>query len=301
MKKLPPPSRARLRRSSASRRSLAGCKTAGARSAEVRTASRTTTACATRSRCARRRRPLTVFIGDRRGGLTPAQRAEVGALRLELAARGDRRHRDRDAGRHARTSAPPRSASREIRAILGAAGVPPHAIEIRPYRTAGSGPARHHPRQLSARWRPRPARAACGPKDLGPTYDAGLLVEPAALESSAAPPSAISPRRSPTRPTSCSRAPKTPVLASRRATVHRQVPQGRSRPRRNIRMPIKARSATWANDQIRTQRRRAERRTRRTGRAGRAHRAGAAHLDPGVLRPRPIPRPRCRPPAKTAA
>src|SRR3954451_9707477 len=41
---------------------------------------------------------LTVFIGDARGTLTPAQRADGGALRLELAPGGDGRRRDRNAG-----------------------------------------------------------------------------------------------------------------------------------------------------------------------------------------------------------
>ena len=77
---------------------------------------------------------LTVFIGDRRGGLTPLQRAEVGAL-----ASGWRRDATGGmvievpfggANEHAAAAA-----SREIRAVLGAAGVPQHSIEIRPYRT----------------------------------------------------------------------------------------------------------------------------------------------------------------------
>ena len=78
---------------------------------------------------------LTVFIGDRRGGLTPSQRAEVGAL-----APGWRREATGGfviempvGGTNERAAA---SVSREIRAVLAASGVPAHSIEIRPYRTA---------------------------------------------------------------------------------------------------------------------------------------------------------------------
>lgn len=112
---------------------------------------------------------LTVFIGDRRGGLTPAQRADVGAL-----ASGWRQEATGGivieiplgaANEHAAASA-----SREIRAILSAAGVPHHAIEIRPYRT-------QDPVRLGAIRVNYPKMAAetgpCGlwPNDVGPTYD----------------------------------------------------------------------------------------------------------------------------------
>src|SRR5258707_14275226 len=72
---------------------------------------------------------LTVFIGDRRGGLTPSQRAEVGAL-----APGWRREATGGfviempvGGANERSAA---SVSREIRAVLAASGVPAHSIEI---------------------------------------------------------------------------------------------------------------------------------------------------------------------------
>ena len=77
---------------------------------------------------------LSLFIGDGRGGLTPTQRAEVGAV-----ASGWRREATGGvvvevplggSNEHAAMSA-----SREVRAILSAAGVPHNAIEIRPYRT----------------------------------------------------------------------------------------------------------------------------------------------------------------------
>jgi len=75
---------------------------------------------------------LTVFIGDARGTLTPAQRADVGALAsswrqeatggvvIEMPAGSPNEHAAA-------------SASREIRSILAASGVPGRAIEIRPY------------------------------------------------------------------------------------------------------------------------------------------------------------------------
>ena len=102
------------------------------------------------------------------------------------------------------------------------------------------------------------------------------------------------------RPISCSRAAKR--RPTRRAAPPCSTSIARAKHRRRFtRMPTKARSATSANDQVRTQGWRSQRRSRRTGRAGRAHRAGAAHFDPGVLRTRPTPRPPCRQPAKTAA
>jgi pilus assembly protein CpaD len=62
------------------------------------------------------------------------------------------------------------SASREIRAILSASGVPPHSIEIRPYRTDDPvrlGTVRVNYPRMAAETGP------CGlwPEDLGPTYD----------------------------------------------------------------------------------------------------------------------------------
>ena len=112
---------------------------------------------------------LTVFIGDRRGGLTPSQRAEVGALAsswrreatggfvVEIPVGG--------ANEHAATSV-----AREIRAVLTAAGVPGRSVEVRPYRTddpARLGTIRVNYPKMSAETGP------CGlwPEDLGPTYD----------------------------------------------------------------------------------------------------------------------------------
>ena len=62
---------------------------------------RSTIACATRSRSRKAPRTVELFIGSNRGGLTGDQRADVLAFANSLAARGDRRHRDRAAVRHA--------------------------------------------------------------------------------------------------------------------------------------------------------------------------------------------------------
>lgn len=111
---------------------------------------------------------LTVFIGDRRGSLTASQRAEVGAL-------GAAWRREATGGfvievpygtSNERTAM---GASREIRAVLAANGVPHHSIEVRPYRT--DDPARlgtlrvNFPRMMAE-------TGPCGewPEDLGPTY-----------------------------------------------------------------------------------------------------------------------------------
>jgi pilus assembly protein CpaD len=112
---------------------------------------------------------LTVFIGDRRGGLTATQRAEVGALAAPW-------RREATGGIvievpvGASNERAATSASREIRSILGAAGVPHHAIEVRPYRTQDPvrlGTIRVNYPKMSAETGP------CGlwPEDLGPTTD----------------------------------------------------------------------------------------------------------------------------------
>src|SRR5439155_14220854 len=77
---------------------------------------------------------LTVFIGDGRGTLTPTQRAEVGALASSWRqeATGGIIIEMPIGAANERAAA---TASREIRAILTAAGVAAHSIEIRPYRT----------------------------------------------------------------------------------------------------------------------------------------------------------------------
>jgi pilus assembly protein CpaD len=113
-------------------------------------------------------RTLNVFIGDNRGGLTPAQRAEVTALATTW-------RREASGGivievpsgtSNARAA---HGALHEIRALLGAAGVPSHGIEVRPYRP--SEPIRlatikiRYPQMVAE-------TGPCGlwPDDIGPTY-----------------------------------------------------------------------------------------------------------------------------------
>ena len=112
---------------------------------------------------------LTVFIGDRRGGLSPSQRAEVGALASawRREATGGFVIEMPVGGTNERSAA---SVSREIRAVLAAAGVPAHSIEIRPYRTAD--PARlgtirvNYPKMVAE-------TGPCGlwPEDIGPVMN----------------------------------------------------------------------------------------------------------------------------------
>jgi pilus assembly protein CpaD len=110
---------------------------------------------------------LTVFIGDRRAGLTAAQRGEVGALAPAW-------RREATGGfvievpfgtSNERAAM---GAAREIRAVLASAGVPHHSIEVRPYRTddpARLGTLRVNYPRMKAETGP------CGlwPDDIGPT------------------------------------------------------------------------------------------------------------------------------------
>lgn len=112
---------------------------------------------------------LTVFIGDRRSGLTASQRAEVGALAPAW-------RREASGGfvievpYGTSNERAAMGAAREIRAILAGAGVPHSSIEVRPYRT--DDPARlgtlrvNYPRMVAE-------TGPCGlwPRDIGPTYD----------------------------------------------------------------------------------------------------------------------------------
>jgi pilus assembly protein CpaD len=147
---------------------LAGCKTTSSQedlSASIENDYRQSHPIAVREKV----QSLTVFIGDRRGTLTPTQRGEVGAIaaswrqeatggiviEMPVGAANDR----------AATSA-----SREIRSVLAAAGVPGHAIEIRPYRTQDPvrlGTIRVNYPRMAAETGP------CGlwPNDIGPTTD----------------------------------------------------------------------------------------------------------------------------------
>jgi pilus assembly protein CpaD len=159
---------------------------------------------------------LTVFIGDRRGGLTPTQRAEVGALASSW-------RRDATGGIVIETpvggsnTPAAHSASREIRATLAAAGVPPHSIEIRPVPTQDPvrlGTIRVNYPKMAAETGP------CGlwPEDLGPTtdrvyrnnrqyYNLGCASQRNLAVQVAEPADLVQPRS------------ETPVLASRRSTV----------------------------------------------------------------------------------
>ena len=168
---------------------------------------------------------LTVFVGDGRGTLTPAQRAEVGALASSW-------RQDATGGviiempvgsANERAAA---SASREIRALLSASGVPPHSIEIRPYHTQDPvrlGTVRVNYPRMAAETGP------CGlwPEDLGPTYDPvygsnrphwnhGCASQRNLAAQVANPADLVQPRA------------EAPVLASRRGTVVEKYRKGES-------------------------------------------------------------------------
>ena len=134
---------------------LAGCYTTQRAVAGAR--SRPTTASAIRSRSRKRPRTVELFIGINRGGLDAGAARRRARLRAELAARSDRRHHHRLAGRQ-RNERAAADALREVRSILAAAGVPPQGVVVRTYR-----PADPHSWQRSAstirRWpRSRPLR-----------------------------------------------------------------------------------------------------------------------------------------------
>jgi len=159
---------------------------------------------------------MTVFIGDARGMLTPAQRVELAALAsswLQEATGGI--VIEMPVGSPNERAAA--GAAREIRSVLGAGGVPARAIEIRPYPAQDPvrlGTIRVNYPRMAAETGP------CGlwPNDVGPTYDpiywankpawnhgcanqrnlAAQVAEPADL---------VQPRS------------ETPVLAARRSTV----------------------------------------------------------------------------------
>ena len=128
-----------------------------------------TTASAIRSRSRKGERTVELFVGSNRGGLTGEQRADVLAF-----AQTWRREAtggvviERPAGTRNEIAAA--NSLHEVRSILAAAGVPPHAVEVRPYRPAD-------PSKLATVRLNYPTMAAdagpCGlwPDDLGPTYD----------------------------------------------------------------------------------------------------------------------------------
>ncbi len=159
---------------------------------------------------------LTVFIGDRRGGLTPLQRTEVAGL-----ASGWRREATGGfvieipvGGANERAAT---SVSREIRAVLAANGVPGHSIEIRPVPT--QDPVRlgtirvNYPKMVAE-------TGPCGlwPEDIGPTmnvahisnrpnWNHGCASQRNLASQVAEPADLVQPRA------------ETPALTSRRATV----------------------------------------------------------------------------------
>ena len=159
---------------------------------------------------------LTVFIGDRRGGLTPLQRTEVAGL-----ASGWRREATGGftievpvGGANEQAAA---GVSREIRAVLGANGVPGHSIEIRPVPT--QDPVRlgtirvNYPKMVAE-------TGPCGlwPEDIGPTmnvaynsnrphWNHGCATQRNLAAQVAEPADLVQPRA------------ETPILTSRRATV----------------------------------------------------------------------------------
>jgi pilus assembly protein CpaD len=159
---------------------------------------------------------MTVFIGNRRGNLTPAQRADVGALAGSW-------RREGTGGFVVEVpvgSANERTATtvaHEIRAILSASGVPGHLIETRPYRT--QDPVRMSTIRISYP-RMTAETGPCGlwPDDIGPTmntahvenrpyWNLGCAQQRNLAAQVAEPQDLVQPRA------------ETPPLTSRRATV----------------------------------------------------------------------------------
>jgi pilus assembly protein CpaD len=114
-------------------------------------------------------RTVTLFIGSHRGGLNRDQRADVLAFAHEW-----RREATGgvviDVPSGTRNEVAAASAVQEVRSILSAAGVPRHAVGVRPYRP-------DDPIKLATLKLHYPTMTAeagpCGiwPYDLGPTYD----------------------------------------------------------------------------------------------------------------------------------
>jgi pilus assembly protein CpaD len=116
---------------------------------------------------------MTVFVGDRRGTLTPAQRADVGALAStwRREATGGFVVELPLGGRNERAAS---SVAHEIRAVLVAGGVPGHSIQVRPYRT--NDPVRMGIIRVSyARMTAETGPCGLWPDDLGPTLERAHL------------------------------------------------------------------------------------------------------------------------------
>ena len=169
------------------------------------------------------RQTLTVFVGKSRGTLTPSQRVEIGAL-----APAWRNEATGGFVIEVPVGAPNEraalSVSREIREVLGAAGVPAHSIETRPYRT--DDPARlgtirvNYPKMLAE-------TNPCGlwPEDIGPTinvaytrnrphWNHGCATQRNLAAQVANPADLVQPRS------------ETPALTSRRTTVSEKYRKG---------------------------------------------------------------------------
>ena len=114
-------------------------------------------------------RTFEVFVGNARGGLPPAQRAEVVAFAHDLGARGNRRPDHRRSGRHAERACRRRCVARDPR-DPGGGRRRAHAVKCGP--TARSAPAVlptikiHYPRMTAE-------AGPCGlwPHDIGPSFD----------------------------------------------------------------------------------------------------------------------------------
>ena len=118
-------------------------------------------------------RTVELFIGSKRGTLTPAQRADVLAFAHEW-------RREATGGiliglpSGTSNAIAAANALHEVRALLSAAGVPPKAVDVRPHRP--SDPQKiatlklHYPRVVAD-------AGPCGlwPQDIGPTYDRRYL------------------------------------------------------------------------------------------------------------------------------
>jgi pilus assembly protein CpaD len=114
-------------------------------------------------------RTVEVFVGSKRGGLSPAQRADV----LAFASAWKREATggviiDQPSGTANHLAAT--ETMREIRSILTAAGIPPHGVEVRPYEPAN----RNTLATIKLNYPTMRAQAGpCGlwPHDLGPSND----------------------------------------------------------------------------------------------------------------------------------
>jgi pilus assembly protein CpaD len=114
-------------------------------------------------------RSIQLFIGANRGGLTPEQRADVVAF-----AHAWRREATGgmviDLPSGTRNEFAAASAVHEVQALLAAAGIPPHSVEVRPFRPSDPGKLAtlklNYPTTLAE-------AGPCGqwPHDLGATWD----------------------------------------------------------------------------------------------------------------------------------